>query len=69
MDNDNVRLKFSFEVGIDTSDISDSLLDMIVESLKHDVNSVLVKQSCLVSGFVYSKNIECVILDNGVDNA
>ena len=59
------KFKLSFEVGIDTGDVNDKLLTLILESLKMDIKNTLDKHSILYNGLIYSKDVNCAEISDG----
>lgn len=61
------KFKLSFEVGfVLDGNISDKLIDVVLESIKLDVKNSLDKNASLCSNLIHSKKIDCVELDSDV---
>ena len=66
MDNtSDKKFQLSFEVGFIMDDnFNDKLIDLILESIKHDMKQVLNKNMALCSNLICSKNIDVVESDS-----
>lgn len=59
------KFQLSFEVGFIMDDnFNDKLIDLILESIKHDVKGALNKNMSLCSNLICSKNIKVVESDS-----
>lgn len=59
------KFKLSFEVGfVLDGNISDGLIDVVLESIKLDVKNALDKNASLCSNLIHSKNIDVVEVDS-----
>lgn len=59
------KFKLECEVAIDTDNVNESLLDLILESLKMDFKSVLNKHGEMCSDMIYSKDVNCSEIGSG----
>lgn len=67
---DDKKFRLSFEVGFIMDDnFNDKLIDLILESLKHDVKSAMNKNMHLCSNLICSKDINVVELVSSEDNS
>lgn len=63
------KFKLSFEVGfVLDGNISDKLIDVVLESIKLDVKNALDKNASLCSNLIHSKNINVVEIDSSDDD-
>lgn len=64
------KFQLSFEVGLIMDDsFNDRLVDLILESLKHDVKHAINKNLSSCSNLICSKDIKVVELDSSEDSS
>lgn len=64
------KFQLSFEVGLIMDDsFNDKLVDLILESLKHDVKHAINKNLSSCSNLICSKDIKVVELDSSEDSS
>ena len=60
------NFKLSFDVGFVGGNLSDDVIDLVLESIKFDIKRVLNKNAMLCSNLIHSKNINCVKIDSTI---
>lgn len=51
---DDNKLQVSFEIKFGDDNMSDTLKEMVISTIKHDINNILENHVDMVNGFSYS---------------